>query len=166
MPKITTVDRGLALDTPLPASQRPKHSGFFITINTNVAPAADDVVACAQALRESVNAMLNKEENLKRIIDYIDGTGGWDDLDDIKSEQVVEQGSRQHRLHAHVVIHIEHRTKIRLNRAEIEKVIMDNFDHTQCDVKKLYVNIKAITGAGSIEAYLTKGINVNSLKQQ
>lgn len=159
MPKIESVDLGIALGEPLPAAERTKHSGFFITINTNLAPEDDELPECAERLRQAVVKLLDDEDSLKSIITYLD-TGGWDDIISIKSEHVVEQGSQQHRVHAHAVMHVDHNTKIRLKREAIETIILDNFNSfgDGCHLSNVYVNIRAIQVPGSIKAYLEKGL--------
>lgn len=143
-----------------------RHSGFFITINTNYLPAdASDAQECAEKLREAVKAMLTEEENLKKIVYFLPSaaaeghTWSGDTILDVSSQFVVERGRNPKggRIHAHATLHIDHKSLIRINIPAIKEVIMPYFDGcTACNVKNLYINVRMIGSNADIRNYLTK----------
>jgi hypothetical protein len=158
--KVTSRDLGVALSAPVPPSQRTKHSGFFITINTNQAPSDSHTISeRAETLRGALREVLETEEGVSSIIKYLDPSGSWDKIEKVDTEFVVERGTRQHRIHAHAVIHIEHTTKIHISREALEQHILSYFREHGIVLPNIYVNIKPISGAGNIRAYLEKGLD-------
>ena len=166
--KVNVTDLGIASDVYRPKEKRDKFSGFFVTINTNVAPVGEGNDDCANKLRQALKYMFKTEDGLKRIIKFIDGVGTWDDIDKVDGQFVVEKGALLHRIHAHAIIKFRHHTKIHLNPAEIKVIVKDYFDRgdgTGCSISgNPHVDIKLIGGDGNLEMYLSKGLPYAGLK--
>lgn len=141
-----------------------RHSGFFITINTNYRPkAAGDASSCAETLRAGLREMYSND-GLARIVDFLppydSGVHHWDPDTILKvtGEFVVERGTTRKggRIHSHATLHIDHQSKIRLNIAEMKDIILAHFEGHDCGVKTLYVHIDMITN--NLAFYLRKDL--------
>lgn len=161
MISIETEDLGVRTANIEPRRKQNKHSGFFITINTNFNPKEADQHGydCAQRLRKAVKAMLTEEDRLKRIVKFlIPDTWSTETIKKISSQFVVERGrhAKGSRIHSHAVLHIEHTSKIQLDIPKIKEEILPFFQGGPCNVKNLYVNVKAIRANYGVRNYLTK----------
>lgn len=159
--QIATEDLGVRTANLEPRRKQNKHSGFFITINTNFNPkqAEENGYDCAERLRKAVKAMLTEEERLKRIVKFlIPDTWSNETIKKIDSQFVVERGrhAKGSRIHSHAVLHIEHTSKIQLDIPKIKEEILPFFQDGPCNVKNLYVNVKAIRANYGVRNYLTK----------
>lgn len=160
--QIETEDLGVRVENIKPRKEQSKHSGFFITLNTNYRPGANEENAeeCAHKLRKAVKAMLTEEERLKRIVNFLDGQS-WnaDTISKVSSEFVVERGRspRGGRIHSHISLHIDHWSKIRLNIPAIKEEILPFFSGgCTCNIKNLYVNVRIIKVDLGLRNYLRK----------
>jgi hypothetical protein len=163
MVDIETEDLGVRVANIAPRQQQNKHSGFFITINTNFNPKQNEEHAseCAEKLRKAVKAMLTEEERLKRIVKFLIPGDTWstDTIKKVSSQFVIERGrhSKGSRIHSHAALHIEHRSKIRLDIPQMQKEILPFFEGgCTCNIKNLYINVKIIRVNQGIRNYLTK----------
>jgi hypothetical protein len=161
---ITNTDLGVRVANEVPRKKnQPKHSGFFLTINTNYHPKGkeENGQECAEKLREAMKEMLGNEENLKKIVTFLNEGDTWNDetIEKVDSQFVVERGRspRGGRIHAHAALHIDHHSKIRLNIPAIKDVILPYFN-SGCTggIKNLYVNVRIINTNVGIRNYLTK----------
>lgn len=161
---ITKEDLGVRVANIEPRRKnQPKHSGFFLTINTNYHPKGneDNGQICAEKLREAMNAMLGDEENLKKIVTFLNEGDSWNDetIEKVDSQFVVERGRspRGGRIHAHAALHIDHHSKIRLDIPAMKELLLPYFNcDVTCGIKNLYINVKIIKSNQGIRNYLTK----------
>lgn len=161
---ITKEDLGVRVANEVPRQKnQTKHSGFFLTINTNYHPKGkeENGQECAEKLREAMNDMLGKEDNLKKIVTFLNEGDKWDDqtIEKVDSQFVVERGRspRGGRIHAHAALHIDHHSKIRLDIPAIKEILLPYFESgCTCGIKNLYVNVRIIKSNVGIRNYLTK----------
>jgi len=159
---IETEDLGVRVANIAKRKEQNKHSGFFITINTNFNPKKDEDASseCAEKLRKGIKAMLTEEERLKRIVKFLnDDTWSTTTIKKVSSQFVIERGrhSKGSRIHSHAALHIEHRSKIQLDIPQISKELLP-FLEGGCtgNIKNLYVNVRIIRVNQGIRNYLTK----------
>lgn len=139
-----------------------KHSGFFITINTNYRPKAEgDAEEVAERLRKVVGAMLDNA-GLERVVEFMvpGHTFSGSTILNVDGEFIIERGRHPKggRIHSHASLHIKHRSKIRLNIPAMKEFLMEGFSDYPA-VKSVYVNIKAIGSDRLIKDYLRKEID-------
>lgn len=143
-----------------------KHSGFFITINTNYRPKGEaDAEEVAERLRKVVGRMLDNE-GLARVIEFmIPGhTFSGKTIQNVEGEFIVERGrhAKGGRIHAHATLHIKHRSKLRMSIPGMKEFLMEGFSDYPA-VKSVYINIKAIGSDRLIKDYLRKEIAARSV---
>lgn len=162
MVDIESEDLGVRVANLQPRKKQNKHSGFFITVSTNYNPKQNESNAeeCAEKLRKGMKNMLKEEENLKRIVRFLNGdTWSTTTIKKVSSQFVIERGrhSKGSRIHSHAALHIEHQSKIQLNIPEISVVLLPYLaGGCTSNIKNLYVNVKIIRVNQGIRNYLTK----------
>jgi hypothetical protein len=151
-------DLGVAVVNEKPRAKKKGHSGFLLTINTNYKPKDEvDAEQCGEKLREVLGSMLD-ETNLKEIISWQVEGEGWEKVDDVTGEFIVERGrhAKGGRIHSHVILHFDHRTKIRLDIPKIKEHITKGFEGSEWTISNPYVNIRIIGSDRNIQDYLRK----------
>jgi hypothetical protein len=146
------------------AKSIPKHSGFLITINTQIKPEnQDEAKQLANDLEEAMKAAFD-EDNIGNFIEFIDeGTKHkWstDYIESVKGEFTVELGqhAKGGRIHGHAAIHIDHYSKIRLDQGELRVFLNDYLaDNSDFPVKKIHLNIRHISEDSNLHRYIHKG---------
>lgn len=108
-------------------SEKTQWSNFWIMINTNLAGADEfEQSYLVTLMRKSVNEAFGTQGNIMKILHIVDGSGqvitdqtqrklGFKRIERVESEAVVEIGPRVHRIHAHVLLMIQHKTRVQLN---------------------------------------------------
>jgi len=112
-------------------------SNFWIMINTNRAEAdPTNRSHVISTLRMAVNRVFSSNATAREIFNVIDENGkietdpdliqqGLDRIEDIETEAVVEVGSRQHRVHSHVLIMVQHKSRIQINVPKLRDLIRE-----------------------------------------
>lgn len=129
-------------------SKRDKRvSAYLITINTNQRPKEADMEDYANEFKGHIDNLFGKKNNYKEefgLVDYFDGDGS-NKLDNIKVKSVIELGETptSGRIHAHVILKIHHRTKIRkINKKAIYQYFEDKMNiQTHVNVKFVPANL-------------------------
>lgn len=124
------------------AQAKTKWSNFFIMINTNLAGDNEfEKSNLVVTLRRAVNEVFSVRSNLIKVIHIIDERGdvvtsearrqeGLHKIEKVDSEAVIEIGPKVHRVHSHVLLMIQHKTRVQINvpilRDMIRKSSTDN----------------------------------------
>jgi len=154
-------DLGIAQEDRQKVDTTIKHSGFFITINTNYLPKLPSEASdMSHKLQDFMN-WLTSNENLPAIIEFIppheNDTFNDQTIIDVQGEFRVELGNKKRggRVHAHFLLKITHRSKIRISRQAIEDAFLFFF-RGDPRVSKPHIDIQATSVDANIEAYLKK----------
>lgn len=104
-------------------ANKPKHSNFFITINTNRV-----VKSKKDPLVENLYNALTEWFN--NIGDFITTTEGYPENDerDVKIKRIIEKGPDKGLLHAHINIEITHHSNIQLDIPETRRFFIEELD--------------------------------------
>jgi hypothetical protein len=135
---------------------RIRHSNWLVTVSTNIRPQSNEEShRVGNDLHQSVKSMLTSE-NMPNIIDFkVDGDG-LDKIETVRNQFGVELGRGKFggAIHAHIIIHITHRSNIKLNAERIKEHIKNT---TQDDrIQNIHINI-AFKGSGkTLEQYIRK----------
>lgn len=104
--------------------ERAKVSNWLLTINSQQRYDEDDPEKDedAEVFEDSVNEIL---KDLPHYVNVTEEGHSWskDHIEDVSADYVVEWGPKTRCLHAHVLVKIKHRTKIRLDYEAIRKKI-------------------------------------------
>lgn len=138
------------------------HSGFLVTINTNRAPktqAEQDVLA---DVMRSVVHELWRDRNVPKMIKYLKGPRDPSLIKYVESEFAIEVGSKQRRLHAHILTNIYHNSFIHLDRTYIADEVTEQLNEGligagMAPLKgKVHVDIQPVRGGWSALKYVRK----------
>lgn len=133
------------------------HSNFLLTINTQrVYDEGTPQLTEDRALFEKIieKFLHNIENYLKIKEDGVSFSKKY--FEDIRADYVVELGTKQRRLHTHIMLMIAHRTKIHLD----ENAIREYFKK-ELNVDSLYYNRKVFySSEQNIQDYLKKQFGV------
>jgi len=112
-------------------------SNFWIMINTN--QAGGDVFEQSfliTTLREAIDSAFGTTQNIMKILHVIDSTGetvadeshrlsAFRMVEKVESEAVVEVGPTVHRVHAHILLMVQHKTRVQLNVPALREIIRE-----------------------------------------
>ena len=131
-------------------NEKPKRSQFLLTINTNQAIEKENIDNDIEIFDTTIKDILNNVQ------DYINiPEGHWNDekIKDVDIDYTIEEGSKFHRLHIHILFKFTHFTKIQLNYDKIKKKITDDLG-----LQNVYMLNKLVRNSGSdnILDYLKK----------
>ena len=104
-------------------NEKPKRSNFLLTINMNQAIEKENIKDDIEIFDKCIQDILNNVQ------DYINlPEGHWNDekIKDVDIDYTIEEGSKFHRLHIHILFKFTHFTKIQLNYDKIKKKITDD----------------------------------------
>lgn len=132
-----------------------RFSNFHITINTNVRPTEhEESVEHSERLEDAVRGLLS-HAGLQRIITFhVPGdVYGSKTIRKVTAKFAVELGTQPkgRRVHAHVVLMLQHLSFIRLNLPEIAALVRE-----ATGVPRPYVHVEVIRGGCNAIAYLHK----------
>lgn len=119
-----------------------KQSNFFITLNTNISPSSEmherDLV---KQLGRGIGKMVTEHEDMKRIIKFLIPGHVYSSryVLSTETEYAVEKGNKQKRLHVHIWLNVEHKSKIHLDLRELKKVASE-----RTGVNVPYCNVRVI----------------------
>lgn len=159
----TVTDLGIRLVPPDSFTKRPKHSAFFITINTNKGETVCNVPALAREFHALLLKTFGSHEELANIIKIMQPGDTYESkVKDAQTELVVEKGQdpRGGRVHAHILLQMRHYTMVHVDKYALEDVIIRNI-HT-CNLSSVYINIKSVGYAANLREYFTKYVQENS----
>lgn len=117
--------------------EKTQWSNFFIMINTNLAGRNEfDKSHYIDTLRKAVNKAFSTRANVIRLINIMDENGqveeaesrrqaGLMKIEKVDSEAVIEIGPNVHRIHAHVLLMIQHKTRVQLNVTRLREMIRE-----------------------------------------
>lgn len=117
--------------------ERTQWSNFWIMINSNLAGADEfDQSYLVTLMRQSIDKSFGSRPSVMKILHIIDGGGGvvtdertrrkaFQRVERVESEAVVEIGPRVHRIHAHVLLMIQHKTRVQLNVTGLRESIRE-----------------------------------------
>lgn len=156
MMPVTVVDLGVRLSAPDSFIKQPKHSAFFITINTNKGDTVCNARLLAHELHNILKELFSTIENIASILTFHNAGDTYEKIVKTDVEFVVEKGQdpRGGRVHAHVLIQFKHFTSIHINKYALEEYVIRNI-HT-CPLDSVYINIKSVGYAANLRSYFTK----------
>ena len=131
-------------------NEKPKRSQFLLTINTNQMIEKENIDNDIEIFDECIQSILNNVQ------DYINiPQGDWNDnkIKDVDIDYTIEEGSKFHRLHIHILFKFTHFTKFLLNYDKIKNKIMNNLG-----LQNVYMYNKLVRNSGNdnILDYLKK----------
>lgn len=150
-----------------------QESNWFITVNMNVKPPTGDIFLFNNAKSALENACEFVGRNLDRVVKFGPYTTDYKDdvYDDVmistKFQYAVEQGLRQGRIHAHILLQTVHISQIRLKHEELVAEFRRVYNETaQTAVRTVngggpYIQIQLLSHSGylnKIRSYMTKQI--------
>jgi hypothetical protein len=132
-----------------------KYSSFHVTVSSNQKPGTNEEShALAGQMRQLVGELYNDEDNLRGLIEFLDGNN-YDSglIDKIDTTFSVELGRdpRGGRIHSHAIMHIVHHSKIRLNVDFIRQYFIQ-----QMDLTDVHINIDVIKTDRKLVDYIGK----------
>lgn len=107
--------------------EKTRWSNFWVMVNTNRAEAEETSRShVVVTLRKIIDQIFSNNQTTREIFRVLDENGleitdsstrnqELNKIEDIQSEAVVEIGSRQHRIHSHILIQVQHRTRVQIN---------------------------------------------------
>lgn len=116
-------------------------SNFWIMINTNQAGHDEfETSHLVTMLREAVNTAFSDKKHLVEVLNIMDSGASQVSMAEkayllhrierVESEAVIEVGPKVHRIHAHVLLMVQHKTRVQLNvgnlRTKIKELSMED----------------------------------------
>lgn len=139
------------------------HSGFLVTINSNVKTIdSTHEQFIADALREIVGGKLFDNKHFLRMIKWLEGKRDPALIKHYDAEFAIEVGSQQKRVHAHCLVNVYHNTRIHLDPVYIQSYVTDQLNRRLIAGGypklrgKVYVNIRATKSDWKILKYIRK----------
>lgn len=117
--------------------EKTRWSNFWLMINTNRAESNETERSyVVETLRNAVNKVFNDQTNIESVINVINEKGevetdlavrqiGLRTIETIETEAVVEIGTKQHRIHSHVLVMIQHHSRLQLNIPALRDMIRE-----------------------------------------
>ena len=132
-------------------NEKPKHSSFLLTINTNQKPDVENIQNDMEILDDTTQQILNNIQNYIKLPDPSD----WDNgkVTDVNIDYSLEQGEKFGRLHLHILLRFTHFSKIQLDYEAIKKKINEDLGLHNI---YLYNRLVRNNGTDSILDYLKK----------
>lgn len=118
-------------------SEKTQWSNFFIMINTNLAGVDEfEKSNYVTTLRRAVHKAFSTRENMIRLLKIMNKQGeeveaeskrqsGLMKIEKVDSEAVIEIGPTIHRVHAHVLLMVQHKTRLQLNVTKLREMIRE-----------------------------------------
>lgn len=108
-------------------------SVFHITINSNQKPPTRNVeIGMRDALSGYVRNNFSDPGFLQELVMFQPGTGEYNDyyIEDVDLDFAIEKGTKRGRIHAHLVLSVVHRSRIRLRRETIEDTVKQQLGYS------------------------------------
>ena len=119
-------------------AEKPRHTKFFLTVNTNQHFKDDD--------QDLENDTTFFNEVIGDIMEHIDqylklppGDTFDDKVDDVQIDYVVEKGTKKGFLHCHIFLKFIHRTDLKLNYVTLKKKFCDDLGLPNLHMKNIIV---------------------------
>lgn len=162
--------------------RRLKSSTWFLTINTNISTKSSECLKVKMILENSINnledifvnylfvpdnapiAFQNDNLNLYDSVDYLNTLGIKEKkklIESIGITYVIEEGKRENgsKLHAHIIIRVQHRTHVHLKYDEM-RYYFRTFFASEGHTKNFYMHFKVKTGElDSLIGYVRKDLD-------
>lgn len=140
-----------------------KHSGFLVTINTNYRPSLPTEARDMAEKLHRFMGYLTSDNILPYIFKFLppheNDKFNSNTILNVNAEYRVERGgsSKGGRIHAHLFIKVEHRTKLQIDPNALRSIFMD-YDEFKNDprVSNPHIDIKAVSVDANIDNYLRK----------
>ena len=139
---------------------RSKHSGWLLNISTNYRPQS---TAESYEMGNKLSAALRKllaHEGLRQILVFQPEGHHYSKkyIEDVKGNFAVELGRGKFggAIHAHAVLHVKHKSKLKLDFAAIRQFMVREIDDPK--VKSIYLNVRMIRDSKNLEEYIKKDI--------
>ena len=144
--------RGMKQDlTKTEKNEKPKRSNFLLTISTNQQIEKENIDNDIEIFDKCIQDILNNVQDYINLPDPSD----WNDekIKNVDIDYTIEEGSKFHRLHIHILFKFTHFTKILLNYDKIKKKITDDLG-----LQNVYMLNKLVRNSGgdNILDYLKK----------
>ena len=151
----------LRVDAPTRTHDRYKHSGWSITINTNIKPKTDEEsYALGKQLSQAVRKLLS-HEGLQQIVRFKEEGHEYNSqyIADIKSKFAIELGRNKYggRIHTHIMLKIKHRSNIALDYRRAKELIIEYMDNPA--IRNIMLNAKLTRNTLNLEEYIEKDMN-------
>lgn len=132
---------------------RLKHSLFMLTVNTNQSFPDTHAAEFIKAKKEFTEALVSRV-NYDTINDYLKfEEGSAANIESTDLDAALERGDRAKLLHAHLMIHITHRCKLKFNIEKFRSEVNEELGRT------CYMNIKTqAAGVANLKDYIAKGL--------
>ena len=121
-----------------------KESIFFLTINTLQ-------VEYSMAKLKKIIEDWYESPMFESFIRYREEGKGSTYLDEISLKFGVERGHKLHRVHAHIVITVRHRTMIHMNLEKIRAYFKE-----ELELEDIHLDIKWVKGREDVDQYIYK----------
>lgn len=162
LPKLKSKSYGVNVSGAIKSKERPKHSGFLITISTNYRPTTTaEAVDMGERLEHALKKMYT-HKGYGKIIKFTDPSHSYGDkyINKIDTKFAVERGTHTMggRIHSHSIMHVTHASHIRLSIPDIKELVVAAIDHPK--VKSVYVNIRMVKDGKNLEEYIKKDMVV------
>jgi len=143
----------------VPVGRKPKlkYSNFMVTINTNKCMhTQEDYAQYAPMLRVLVRRMVT-DEGMARVIKFIGApaaTHSWSPewIHRSRADFTIEVGGQKRCLHTHLILRIEHVSRIQVNRAGVKSFFAQHPDFHA----NPHIDIKLLKGHENVLDYLNK----------
>jgi hypothetical protein len=118
-------------------ADKTRWSNFWLLMNTNQAGEnVYDQSYLVRHLRASINRIFSQTDNVIRILKFVDKDGveiidpatrtrEAAKIEKVESEAVIEIGPKVHRIHCHLLLIIQHKTRIQINVPELRVFLQD-----------------------------------------
>ena len=134
--------------------RRRQESNFFITVNTNKAPDADQMGRAMHCAEEMIDALAS-DKILPRYVrfgprdPFYRGDRAQDVIEGVDWRANIEVGEQFHRLHAHIYLKIMHFSQLQIDTTKLEKYarkawnacVRDRDDDLYAE-KSFYIHVK------------------------
>lgn len=133
-------------------------SDFLITINSNKSiPTKTNFDIVERATRLMIEKDLSTVEGVHSILKFLDGAPSDINLiHNVYNEYSTEIGEKLHRYHVHILMKIEHSSKIHIDTQKLKELVIFYWDFPGFDVKNPYINVKALMTQKGLRSYITK----------
>jgi hypothetical protein len=117
-----------------------KTSSFHITINTNQRyPTAASMALDMRPFWEAIEAAFGGADGLRQVVEVMNGADSFDsNVHDVEVNSGMEYSPKSG-LHAHVLLTVEHTTKVRVNLAGLRGILDEKLTHLAGKKYHLYV---------------------------
>lgn len=143
-------------DTGIARTRKKAWSNYFITINTNRKPSPDRAYAQASEFRNWLVNYVFTNDMYRQVLVLNGGADTYDtdSVQNISTIVVVEVGGKQNRLHAHVLMNIEHTSNVLVDYPRF-KALCDANPH-EPSIRGYYINWQLGRDKNFVIQYMAK----------